>query len=163
MVGHTEGVGDSHRQFVSYIDKSRDYYAAQGYNPPYRWAREGDTPFAVLDKPLADARIGVVTTARLPGTEPDVNYFAASQPQPQAMETDHLSWHKTATNTDDVSTFLPLDHLTELVENRTVGSLNTRFFGVPTLYSPRRTEQHAAELVAWATSDKVDLMLLIPL
>jgi len=149
---------------VSYIDKSRKYYAAQGYSTPYRWARAGeDTPFASFEKPLADARIGVVTTSRAHGIEPDVAHFADSQPQPQVMETNHLSWHKTATNTDDLGTFLPLDHLADLVAQDVIGSLNYRFYGLPTLYSRSRTEQHATELTDWATADEIDLMLLIPL
>ena len=31
----------SHRIFVSYIDKSREYYLARGYGNPYRWAHHG--------------------------------------------------------------------------------------------------------------------------
>ena len=30
-----------HRIFVSYIDKSREYYLAQGFTNPYRWASHG--------------------------------------------------------------------------------------------------------------------------
>ena len=33
-------------RFVSYIDRSREYYAAQGYPMPYRWAENDDAPFA---------------------------------------------------------------------------------------------------------------------
>ena len=51
------------RVFVSYIDKSREYYLAQGFGNPYRWAYNADVPFAPLPKPLAECRIGVVTTS----------------------------------------------------------------------------------------------------
>ena len=30
-----------YRSFVSYIDRSREYYAAQGYSQPYTWAHPG--------------------------------------------------------------------------------------------------------------------------
>ena len=45
--------GISHRSYVSYIDKSREYYSAQGYERPYRWARYEDVPFSPLAKPLS--------------------------------------------------------------------------------------------------------------
>ena len=60
--------GISHRSHVSYIDKSREYYRASGYDRPYRWAHYEDAPFSRLAKPLSQSRIGVVTTAdRAPG------------------------------------------------------------------------------------------------
>ncbi len=45
----------THRSFVSYIDRSREYYAAQGYDRPYAWAHHDDVPFT----PLAEAALGV--------------------------------------------------------------------------------------------------------
>jgi hypothetical protein len=57
----------SHRVFVSYIDKSREYYLARGYGNPYRWAHHEDAPFAPLTKPLSQSRIALVTTAALAG------------------------------------------------------------------------------------------------
>ena len=56
----------THRSFVSYIDKSREYYAAQGYSQPYRWVYNIDVPFNALSKPFSDSTVGVVTTATLP-------------------------------------------------------------------------------------------------
>ena len=44
----------THRSFVSYIDRTREYYAAQGYGRPYRWAHHASVPFANLEKPLAE-------------------------------------------------------------------------------------------------------------
>ena len=52
-----------HRSFVSYIDRSREYYAAQGYDQPYAWAHYDDVPFTPLEKPLSACRVGLVTTA----------------------------------------------------------------------------------------------------
>ena len=56
----------THRSFVSYIDKSREYYAAQGYPNPYQWPYHEEVPFAVLTKPLGESTVGVVTTAFFP-------------------------------------------------------------------------------------------------
>ena len=74
----TQGI--SHRSYVSYIDKSREYYSASGYERPYRWARYGDVPFARLPKPLSQCRIGVVTTADQgqSGNRPNTSLMARS-------------------------------------------------------------------------------------
>jgi hypothetical protein len=55
-----------YRSFVSYMDRSREYYAAQGYTRPYGWAHFDDVPFAPLKKPLSECRVGLVTTAGRP-------------------------------------------------------------------------------------------------
>ena len=52
-----------YRSFVSYIDRSREYYAAHGYAQPYAWATLHDVPFTPLQKPLSECRVGLVTTA----------------------------------------------------------------------------------------------------
>ncbi len=56
----------THRSYVSYIDRSREYYAAQGYTRPYAWPHYDDVPFTPLQKPLAACRVGLVTTAGRP-------------------------------------------------------------------------------------------------
>src|SRR5258705_3737248 len=45
------------------MQRTRDYYAAIGYATPYRWAHYVDAPFQPLKKPLAQARVTIVTTA----------------------------------------------------------------------------------------------------
>ena len=48
---------------IPYMQRTRDYYAALGYPEPYRWARFADVPFQPLQKPLADCRVALITTA----------------------------------------------------------------------------------------------------
>ncbi len=79
------------------------------------------------------------------------------------MYTNHLSWHKEATNTDDVETFLPLGRLSEFVARGRLGSLSSRFYGVPTNYSQRETREDALTIAQWCQQDEVDLVLLVPL
>ena len=43
----------SYRSYVSYIDRSREYYTAQGYSQPYTWAHHDDVPFTLLKKSLS--------------------------------------------------------------------------------------------------------------
>jgi hypothetical protein len=163
----------SHRSFVSYIDKSREYYAAHGYEHPYQWAHKAEVPFAKLPRPLSECRVGVVTTSSMfhaEGAGPTGGggqkgvYLASAEPPPSRMYTDDLSWDKEATHTDDVETFLPLRRLAEQVDSGRIGGLSSRFYGIPTVYSQRRTERtDAPKILDWMREDEVDLALLIPL
>lgn len=165
--------GITHRTFVSYIDRTRDYYGAQGYERPYVWARHTDAPFAALAKPLAQSRVAVVTTASPWREAQPVDgvlrggkqvWSAASAPPPERLYTDDLAWDKQATHTRDVESFLPLARLAELAAEGRIGSLAPRFHGVPTDYSQRRTtEQDAPEVLARCREDGVDVALLVPL
>ena len=155
----------SHRSFVSYIDKSREYYKAQGYERPYRWARYEDVPFTPLAKPLSQSRIGVVTTADLgPASAPrSTKLYAVPNDMGRGLFTEK-SWDHEATHTDDPETYLPLTRLSEHVAAGHLGSLNPRFYGVPTDYSQRLTiETDAPQVEAWMREDKVDVALLVPL
>ena len=148
---------------MSYIDKSREYYAAQGYDAPYRWATHSDAPFTPFTKPLAQCRVAVVTTASLAADAPLEPYTAPSQPTPATLATNHLSWHKEATNTDDLGAYLPLNHLAALARDGVIGSLAPRFAGIPTIYSQRRTNRWAETIREGFAEDKVDLAVLTPL
>ncbi|MBX9943548.1 MAG: hypothetical protein K2Y40_05675 [Reyranella sp.] len=155
----------SHRQYVSYIDKSREYYAASGYDRPYRWPRYDHVPFAPLAKPLSQCRIGVVTTAdQAPGASPRATkLFAAPNSAGRGLFTEK-SWDREATHTDDPETYLPLQRLAEHVAAGHLGSQSPRFYGVPTDYSQRLTlEQDAPQVERWMREDGVDIALLVPL
>ena len=159
------GRGISHRTYVSYIDKSREYYAASGYERPYRWARYEDVPFSAPGKSLSQSRIGVVTTAdRAPGAAPrTTKLFAASNGEGGRLFTEK-SWDREATHTRDPETYLPLARLAEHVAAGHVASLSPRFYGVPTDYSQRLTLEHdAPQIEAWMREDGVDVALLVPL
>ena len=161
----------AHRVFVSYIDKSRDYYAAQGFERPYRWAHHREAPFTPLPKPLAESTVGLVTTstpwddfddpadARLVGA-----YALPVDPPPDRMYTDHRTWDKDATHTGDVETFLPICRMHEYAETGRIARLAPRFYGVPTEYSQRRTrEADAPRILELMREDGVDAALLVPL
>ena len=158
-----EGSPGTHRSFVSYIDKSREYYAAQGYHRPYRWAVHADAPFTELAKPLSEVTVGVVTTAARTLEDQKAPYAEPAQPVPDRVETSHLSWHQAVTHTEDLGTFLPLDHLQTLAEAGEIGGVSSRFYGLPTNYSHRRTKEWSDQIAEWAGEDGIDLMLLIPL
>jgi len=173
MTPSTNTSTTTHRTFVSYIDRTREFYAAQGYDKPYRWARNTDVPFANLTKPLSACRVALVTTAS-PLATVSANdgvlrgskqvWSGATAEPPERLYTDDLAWDKQTTHTDDVESFLPIERLrTHLAAGR-IGSLAARFHGVPTDYSQRRTiEVDAPEILRRCREDEVDVALLVPL
>ena len=164
---------DAYRTFVSYIDRTREFYAAQGYEQPYRWARFDDVPFEPLAKPLAASCVTLVTTAS-PWQNQEVRdgvlrgdkqvWSGDANAPPERLFTDDLAWDKGATHTDDVDSFLPLTHVRSAASDGRIGSVARRFHGVPTDYSQRRTlERDAPEILARCREDEVDVALLVPL
>ena len=162
----------SYRSFVSYLDKSRDYYAAQGYRVPYKWAYHQEVPFTPMKKPLSESRLGVLTTAFFAeGKEPEglpnfrnkQPYAAPGDPVPNSLYTNDVFWDRDATNMDDLESYLPLKILKSLKEQGTLGSLSKRFYGIPTDYSQRRSLSDATEILKWCREDRVDEMLLVPI
>ncbi len=163
----------AHRTFVSYIDRTREFYGAQGYEHPYRWAHFDQVPFARLPKPLSECRVALITTASAFRPRPPEDgvlrgakqvWSGPTDTPPERLYTDHLSWDKQATHTDDVDSFLPIRPLTALSSEGRIGSLAPRFHGLPTDYSQRRTmEQDAREVLARCQQDESDVALLIPL
>ena len=157
----------AYRSFISYMDRSREYYAAQGYTQPYTWAHYCEVPFAPLRKPLSGCRVGLVTTTGREDIKdsnhvlPRELYAGAADPIPARMFTNHLFWDKKATHTDDIDSFLPLHRLVEYAKEGRVGSVSPRFYGVPTDYSQNRTiNQDASQILKWCLEDEVDAVLL---
>jgi len=156
----------SHRSFVSYIDKSREFYLARGYGNPYRWARNDNAPFTPLAKPLSESRVALISTASLTRESAGLMevYAASAEPPPVSMYTDHRSWDKKATHTRDVESFLPIRCVAEFATAGRIGDPSARFYGVPTDFSQRRTiDKYAPNVFDLCRADGVDVALLVPL
>ncbi len=152
---------------ISYMQRTRDYYRAQGYSKDYHWAHHEDAPYAAPRKALSESRIALITTA-MPQSHRSVQgrklVSVPCVPVPDAMFTDNLSWDKENTHTRDVASFLPIEQMLQLENEQVIGSLVPRFHCVPTEYSIRNTvENDAPEIVRRCQEDKADLALLIPL
>lgn len=162
----------THRSYVSYIDTSREYYGAHGYEKPYEWATHDDAPFTPLSKPLSQCKVGVITTSyflpdgfvyRVPSDMPRVP-AAADRSQIGNLDNQHLSWAKDETNTDDPETFLPLQRLDEMAEAGRIGSVSDRFYCLPTQFSHRQTQKRdTPRIIEWLTEDEIDVVLMVPL
>ena len=159
----------AHRSFTSYIDRSREYYAAQGYTKPYMWPHYDDVPFTPLRKPLIECRVGLVTTAgrpKPPGAVaamffPRELYVEPANPPPQRLFTDDLFWDKKETHTEDVDSFMPVNRLGEYVTSKRIDSASPRFYGVPTDYSQSGTlERSCPQILEWCREDGLDAVLL---
>ena len=152
---------------VPYMQRTREYYIAQGYEESYRWAHHDQTPFTKLNKPLKESRIGLITTA-MPDTKSgrelrDV-YSTPVSPIPDTMYTEELSWHKAVTHTRDVASFLPISQLNKLSEEEIIKGLASRFHSLPTDYSQRNTkEKDAPEILKRLLEDETDIAILVPL
>ena len=152
---------------VPYMERTRNYYRAQGYSTDYVWAHNTHTPFASLTKPMSGSRVGVVTTSMpdtaIGRTQRSI-YSTLTPPIPGSMYTEELSWHQAVTHTDDVNSYIPLEQLMLLENKGVIGSLAPRFHSVPTEYSQRRTmENDAPEILRRLREDEVDVAMLVPL
>jgi hypothetical protein len=158
-----------YRSFVSYIDRSREYYSAQGYKKPYSWPHYDNVPFTSLRKPLSECRVGLVTTAGKPRSVNPMEaimyqremYAQPAMPPPASLFTDDLFWDKKATHTKDVDSFLPVNRLAEYAQSGRIGSVSPRFYCAPTDYSQARTmERCGPQILKWCREDGVDALLL---
>lgn len=153
----------------SYMERTRAWYEAQGYERPYAWAHFEDVPFAHLPKPLSDCRVALVTTGTPIGEDggpvlPKRAYRHPVESPPERLYSDDLGWDKEATHMDDRASYLPLEALEELVAAGWIGALAPHFHGIPTEYSQRRTiEIDAPTLLENLREDEADAALLVPI
>ncbi len=154
---------------VQYMERTRRYYRALGYENDYVWAQHDDVPFAGLAKPLAECTVGLITTAGPPdlSNRDERNrkhVWSGEITNPPATFDTDLAWDKEATHTDDRETFLPIDAAQRLVAEGMIGRLAPRFHGAPTDYSHRKTNsQDAPDLLRRLRDDKVDVAVLTAL
>ena len=156
---------------VRYIDKTREYYRDEGYDKPYRWAHFDDIPFTPLAKPLAECRVGLITTAEMavrdepipvPDDDPLHDPYSLPTDTPVArLYSRKTAYDRFATTLDDVDTYLPVTHLRELAARGRIGALAPRFQTVFSHYSQRKTlGVDAPRILGWLREDRVDVAVL---
>lgn len=161
---------------IPYMQRTRDYYVALGYDNPYRWASFAEVPFTRLRTPLRRARVGLITTAApyQPGAGdqgPGAPYNAAAKfYQVYSVTTDsapdvrisHVGYDRLHTSAADINTYLPLTRMREATAAGRIGALAPRLHGAPTNRSHRATAADAAELLRRCREDAVDAVVLVP-
>lgn len=162
---------------VAYIDRTRAYYAALGYDAPYRWARHADAPFQPLAKPLSACTVALVTTAA--PIRPDLGpqgpgaayngaakffavYSGPADGDPR-LGISHIAYDRDHTAATDQRTWFPLGALREAAAAGRIGRVSARFHGLPTRRSHRGTiETDAPDLLSRCREDGVDAVILVP-
>jgi len=162
---------------IRYMQRTRDYYRAIGYDAPYRWAHHDDVPFQPLRKPLAQARVTIVTTASrfdpAKGDQgPGAAYNSAAKfyqvydgdtAGDHDLRISHIAYDRVHTKADDSNTWFPLPQLRRLAAEGRIGAVGPHFFGAPTNRSHRvTTETDAPDILARAQADGIDAAVLVP-
>jgi len=162
---------------IGYMARTRDYYAAIGYDTPYRWAHHVDAPFQPLRKPLNESRVALITTAapfdpargdQGPGAKYNggakfYSVYDGDSSKPHDVRISHIAYDRVHTTADDSGTWFPLPQLRRLARERAIGDVAPRFFGAPTNRSHRVTiDTDAPEILARCRADAVDAAVLVP-
>lgn len=157
---------------VRYIDKTRAYYQAEGYDKPYEWAhfdRIPFTPFASVGKPLSRCRLGLVTTSEMARRDAEAGPADLRRlvyALPSDIPTDQLysrkaAYDRYATTLDDVDSYLPLTHLHRFAAEGRIGAVAPRFQVIYSEYSQRKTlTVDAPEILTQMREDRVDVAVL---
>ncbi|WP_253913384.1 glycine reductase [Pseudoruegeria sp. HB172150] len=161
---------------TAYMQRTRDYYVALGYGPPYRWAHFDVTPFAPLKRPLAETAVAIVTTAApyQPGKGdqgPGAPYNAAvkffdvydgpTDTMPD-LRISHIGIDRDHTTAEDIGSYFPLAALWRAAEAGRV-QVAQRYYGLPTNRSQRVTmDEYCPDLMARCHRDGADAVVLVP-
>ena len=156
---------------VRYIDKTLEYYKNEGYDTPYRWAHFDEIPFTRLSKPLAECRVGLVTTSEMAIVgEPGAWDEGDAARDVYSMRTDtpigklysqKEAYDRHATTLADVDSYLPLTRLAEFTAEGRIKAVAPRFQVIYSQYSQRKTlTVDAPEILRQMREDRVDVAVL---
>ena len=157
---------------VRYIDKTRAYYHAEGYDKAYEWAHFEEipfTPFASIGRPLSQCHVGVVTTSEMARRDADAGpddprrlvYALRTDLGVEQLYSKKAAYDRYATSLDDVDSYLPLTHLHRLVAEGRIGAVAPRFQVIYSEYSQRKTLTiDAPEILKQMREDRVDVAVL---
>jgi len=161
---------------IPYLQRIGGYYQALGYGEPYRWAHYAEAPFAPPRKPLAESRIGLITTAA--PYQPDKGDQGPGAPYNGAakfytvysgdtavdhdLRISHIGYDRVHTAATDSNTWFPLAALRQAAARGRIGEVAPRFHGAPTNRSHRVTlETDCPELLARCREDRIDAAIIV--
>ena len=161
---------------VPYMQRTRDWYLALGFDNPYVWAHHTDAPFTPLARPLNDLRLTLITTAAPYQPDkgeqgPGAPYNAAAKfyevysgdvREDQDLRISHVAIDRDHTTMEDPNSWFPLPAL-RAAEGQLFGQLGPRFHGLPTNRSIRHTlAVDAPEMLRRCKEDGTEAALLVP-
>jgi hypothetical protein len=174
---HGFGFAEPYDVPIPYLQRIREYYLGLGYGTPYRWAHYAHVPFHRLQRPLAQARVTIVTTAAPYRPDkgdqgPGAPYNSAAKfyavysgdtARDHDLRISHIAYDRAHTRAEDPRTWFPLPALRRAAAQGRIGAVGPRFFGLPTNRSHRTTlEVDCPQVVARCRQDGVDAALLVP-
>ncbi len=158
---------------VNYIEAITERYERLGYDA-YRWFHASSAPaFAAFEKPLNEARIGMLGTAGAYAAG-QVAYHYKDDTSLRAIpkETDdrdlrfaHITEHYLPGGRGDPNCIFPLASLRRLETDGVIGELTGEVFScMGGVYSQRRVREEMLPAVAQAfAAQEVDAVLLVPM
>ena len=162
---------------IPYMQRTRSYYLALGYDNPYVWAHYNDVPFTPLNKPLKASTVALITTAvpydaskgdQGPGAPYNAHakfyepYAMASAADPD-LRIAHVGIDRKHANLAEMACWFPLNAARHAVAEQRIRKLADRFYGLPTNRSQRHTlENDAPRILEMCHADGVDVAILVP-
>ena len=161
----------STRPPVDYIERTREQYRSLGY-PTYQWVESADAPpWASVEKPLAESRVGLIASGGIYATgqvafhyKDDLSFRIIDTSIDVArLRATHFAYDLTDARADPNVVF-PLAALRALVADGTIGALAPRAYTfMGGIYSARKVRERLAPALAERMqNDEVDLALLVP-
>ncbi len=160
-------------QPVRYMDAITERYARLGYTP-YRWFHaEDDVPPTPLTKPLAECRVGALTTSGVYAVgqvafhyKDDASIRAIPRDTDDAdLRFSHLTQQYLVDAKRDPNCIVPLAALRKLAQTGVIGAVADAIFScMGGIYSQRRVrEELIPELHQQFVAQDVDAVLLAPM
>jgi hypothetical protein len=161
---------------IAYMQRTRAYYLALGYDNPYEWAHHEDVPFQPLKKPLARSRVALVTTAapyqpdkgdQGPGATYNAQakfyqVYSGDTSVDHDLRIAHVAIDRKHTSMEDSGCWFPLPALRRAAARGRV-QLAPRFHGAPTNRSQEHTRAvDAPEILKRCVEDGADAVILVP-
>jgi D-proline reductase (dithiol) PrdB len=162
---------------IPYMQRTRTYYEALGYSPPYEWAHFAGVPFTPLGKPLSECRVTIITTAA--SYQPDkgdqgpgapynaaakfYSVYSKSTGEHHDLRISHVAIDRKHTAAADPATYFPLNELRRALDAGRIGSIAPYFYGLPTNRSHRVTlETDCPEIARRCKADGTEAAILVP-
>ena len=158
---------------IGYMQRTRENYEKLGFEP-YQWFQADTAPaFAPVEKPLAESRLGLVSTAGA-YVRGQVAYHYRDDTGIRSIPADtrvadlrfsHIMENLLVEARQDPCVVFPLEALRRLADEGVIGEPAANYYScMGGVYSTRRVrEELIPDLEAALAKERLDLLLLVPL
>ena len=151
---------------IAYIPRTRERYAQYA---PYKWVVNTDAPWTPLAKPIAEARVALISSGGfyLDGQPPFVDNDTSIRAIPRGTVVRDLRIHhhgyRDADPDLDPNCIFPIERFRELEGAGVIGAFADPALSFVMVYSPRREiEERAPRIVAALRDAGADAAFLVP-